>query len=69
MLPPAPVTEHPLAPHVREALLQIHADGAAGEEVLGVDLARLDEVRLAVEDLRDLRDDADAGELALRRMA
>ena len=55
--------EHALAPHVGEALPEIDAHGAAGQEVLGIDLAGLDEVRLAVEDLGDLRHDADAGEL------
>ena len=55
--------EHPLAPHVCEAPFQIHAHRVTGQEVLGIDLARLDEVRLAVEYLRDLGHDADPGEI------
>ena len=62
MLPPAPVTEHAPAAHVREALLQVDLDRAAGEEVLGIDLARLDQVRAGVEHLRQPRHDADARE-------
>ena len=50
--PAGPGHEHALAPDVGEAPLQVDAHRAAGQEVLGVDLARLDEVRLAVEDLR-----------------
>ena len=54
--------EHAPAPHVGEALLQIDLHRAAGEEVLGVDLAGLDQVRRAVEHLREPRHEPDAGE-------
>ena len=54
--------EDALAPEVGEALLEADRDGAAPEEVLALDLARLDEVGVALDDLGDARDYPDADE-------
>ncbi len=61
--PARPGDQHPLPPDVGEAFAEVYSNRAAREEILGIDLPGLDEVRLPVQDLGDAGDDPDPGEL------
>ena len=58
----SPGDQHAPAPQVCQARTQVHPHRLAGEQVFGVDVARLDQMGLALNDLRHARDDADLDE-------